>query len=59
MDGASYRVIAEVLLASQLISGRAWKTHDLRSRTIRLVKAGLELMCGGYHALLRPASRKK
>ena len=29
------------------------KTHDLRSRTIRLVQSGLNLMRGGYRALLR------
>ncbi|MCP3475592.1 DUF2285 domain-containing protein [Bradyrhizobium sp. CCGUVB1N3] len=59
MDGASYRAIAEVLFGSRRVSERAWKTHDLRSRVIRLVKAGLALMRRGYRALLRPASRKK
>ncbi|WP_377830666.1 DUF2285 domain-containing protein [Bradyrhizobium lupini] len=59
MDGASYRVIAEVLFGRKRIPERAWKTHELRSRTIRLVHAGLALMRGGYRALLRPPSRKK
>jgi hypothetical protein len=58
MDGASYRVIAEVLFGRKRIPERAWKTHDMRSRTIRLVRAGLDMMRGGYRALLRPASRK-
>ncbi|TWB51398.1 uncharacterized protein DUF2285 [Bradyrhizobium sacchari] len=40
-------------------NGRAWKTHDLRSRTLRLVKTGLELVYGGYRALLRLMSRKE
>lgn len=57
MDGASYRVIAEVLFGRKRIPERAWKTHELRSRTIRLVQAGLALMRGGYRALLRPSSR--
>ena len=59
IDGASYRVIAEVLFGRKHISESAWKTHELRSRTIRLVQAGLALMRGGYRALLRPPSRKE
>ncbi|WP_369726328.1 DUF2285 domain-containing protein [Bradyrhizobium sp. LLZ17] len=59
MDGASYRLIAEVLFGRKRIPERAWKTHELRSRTIRLVQAGLALMRGGYRALLRPPSRKE
>jgi len=59
MDGASYRVIAEALFGRIRIPERAWKTHELRSRTIRLVQAGLALMRGGYRALLRPSSRKE
>ncbi|WP_316397823.1 DUF2285 domain-containing protein [Bradyrhizobium sp. 33ap4] len=58
MDGASYRVIAEVLFGRQRVPERGWKTHDVRSRTIRLVKAGRELV-RGYRALLRPPSRKQ
>jgi hypothetical protein len=53
MEGASYRAIAEVLFGSRRILDRAWKSHDLRSRTIRLVNTGLALMRGGYRALLR------
>jgi hypothetical protein len=59
IDGASYRVIAEVLFGRKHIPESAWKTHELRSRTIRLVQAGLALMRGGYRALLRPPSRKE
>lgn len=59
LDGASYRVIAEVLFGRNRIPERAWKTHELRSRTIRLVQAGLALMRGGYRALLHPSSRSE
>lgn len=59
MDGASYRGIAEVLFGRKRIPERAWKTHELRSRTIRLVQAGSALMRGGYRALLRPSSRNE
>ncbi|MGY8681734.1 DUF2285 domain-containing protein [Bradyrhizobium sp. UFLA05-153] len=58
MDGASYRAVAETLFGSRRVSERAWKTHDLRSRVIRLVQTGLALMRGGYRAFLRPPSRK-
>jgi hypothetical protein len=59
MEGASYRVVAEVLFGRKRIPERAWKTHELRSRTIRLVQAGLALMRGGYRALLRPPARRE
>ena len=36
-EGNAYRVIAEVLFGAKRIPERAWKTHDLRNRTIRLV----------------------
>ncbi|WP_454645401.1 DUF2285 domain-containing protein [Bradyrhizobium liaoningense] len=52
--GGSYRVIAEALFGRKSIPDRAWKTHDLRNRTIRLVQGGLALMRGGYRKLLRP-----
>ncbi|WP_456684371.1 DNA -binding domain-containing protein [Bradyrhizobium elkanii] len=39
------------------IPDSAWKTHDLRSRTIRLVQSGLALARGGYRRLLRPSRR--
>lgn len=59
MDGASYREIAEALYDRKRISEGAWKTSEFRSGTIRLVRAGLGLMRGGYRRLLRPPSRKK
>jgi hypothetical protein len=55
--GSSYRMIAETLFGKKRIPDRAWKTHDLRNRTIRLVQGGLALMRGGYRKLLRPERR--
>jgi hypothetical protein len=52
--GMTYRAIAEGLFGTKRIPDRAWKTHDLRNRTIRLVQRGLALMRGGYRELLRP-----
>lgn len=59
MVGGNYRAIAEVLFGKKHIPERAWKTHDLRNRTIRLVQTGLALMRGGYRELLRQSRRKK
>ena len=59
VDGNTYRVIAEVLFGAKRIPERAWKTHDLRNRTIRLVQSGFALMRGGYRDLLRQSRRKK
>lgn len=58
-DGLSYRAIAEGLFGKKRIPERAWKTHDLRNRTIRLVQRGLALMRGGYRELLRPRRKEK
>ncbi|WP_348637480.1 DUF2285 domain-containing protein [Bradyrhizobium sp. ISRA430] len=55
--GGSYRIIAEALFGKKRIPDRAWKTHDLRNRTIRLVQGGIELMRGGYRKLLRPGRK--
>nr|WP_246754294.1 DUF2285 domain-containing protein [Bradyrhizobium diazoefficiens] len=55
--GGSYRTIAEALFGKKRIPDRAWKTHDLRNRTVRLVQGGLALMRGGYRKLLRPGRR--
>jgi hypothetical protein len=55
--GGTYRVIAEALFGKKRIPDRAWKTHDLRNRTIRLVQGGLALMRGGYRKLLRPGRK--
>jgi hypothetical protein len=54
-SGGTFRSIAEALFGKR-IPDRAWKTHDLRNRTIRLVQSGLALMRGGYRELLRPNS---
>jgi hypothetical protein len=52
--GCSYREIAEVLFGPNSVpAGRAWTNHDLRSRTIRLCRRGLDLVNGGYLNLLR------
>jgi hypothetical protein len=59
LDGNSYREIADGLFGEDGTPRRAWKTNDLRSRTIRLVQSGLALMRGGYRALLRSSSKKK
>ena len=56
-EGNSYRAIAEGLFGATQIPERAWKTHDLRNRTIRLVQTGSVLMRGGYRALLRRTMR--
>ncbi len=58
-EGNTYRTIAEVLFGSKRIPERAWKTHDLRNRTIRLVQSGLALMRGGYRELLRQSRRER
>ena len=58
-DGATYRAIAEALFGAKRIPERAWKTHDLRGRTIRLVANGYELMRGGYRKLLATFRRER
>ena len=58
-ENKSYRAIAEGLFGKKRIPDRAWKTHDLRNRTIRLVQRGLALMRGGYRKLLRPRRKDK
>lgn len=59
LQGNSYREIADGLFGKERTPPRSWKSHDLRSRTIRLVRSGLALVRGGYRALLHPPSRKK
>jgi len=50
----TYRAIAQALFgAARVPAGSGWKTHDLRDRTIRLARAGITLMQGGYLDLLR------
>jgi len=54
LSGESYRVIAQSLFRpARIPAGAAWKTHELRDRTIRLARVGLKLMRGGYLELLR------
>jgi hypothetical protein len=50
----SCREIAEVLFGPNSIpAGPEWNSHDLRGRTRRLCKRGLDLMQGEYRDLLR------
>jgi hypothetical protein len=57
--GSTYRATAEALFGKKRIPDHAWKTHDLRNRTVRLVQGGLALMRGGYRQLLRPGRKDK
>ena len=52
LDDATYREIASVLFGEADLSDRGWKSHDLRDRTIRLVRFGLGMMRSGYRGLL-------
>jgi hypothetical protein len=54
LAGETYRGIAQGLFGSTRVpTTTAWKTHELRDQTIRLVRAGIGLMRGGYLNLLR------
>lgn len=54
LAGVSYRAMAQSLFGrARIPAGASWKTHELRDRTIRLARAGLNLMRGGYLDLLR------
>ena len=55
---ATYRELAQVLFSGPQDPDH-WKTHELRDRTIRLVRTGFDLMRGGYRALLRISTRRK
>ncbi len=58
--GASYRHLAAGLFGPERVPvGAAWKTHDLRGRTMRLVADAIRLRDGGYRALLRLGPRVK
>jgi hypothetical protein len=60
LAGETYRTIAQGLFGERRTpSGASWKTHDLRDRTIRLVRTGLHLMRGGYLELLSPHHRRR
>ncbi len=58
LAGVGYRDIALVLFGDRVPRDAAWRTHALRSFTIRLVQDGRALMRGGYLRLLRPDRRK-
>ncbi len=51
-ENASYRDIAEALFGAGRMPERGWKTHDLRDRTVRLVRLGHAMMQDGYRRLL-------
>jgi hypothetical protein len=60
LAGEAYRTIAQGLFGERRVpSGASWKTHDLRDRTIRLVRSGLHLMRGGYLELLTHHRRRR
>jgi len=60
LAGHSYRVIAQGLIGETPVpAGPGWKTHDIRDRTIRLCRRGLELMRGGYLDLLRHRPKRR
>jgi hypothetical protein len=52
-SGASYRTLAGVLFGERRVEQEEWKTSSLRDATIRLARAGLQLMERGYLKLLR------
>ena len=58
LAGVGYRDIALVLFGDRVPQDAAWRTHVLRSFTIRLVQDGRALMRGGYLRLLRPDRRR-
>ena len=59
LDDASYREIAGALFGDAGVSDRGWKSHDLRDRTIRLVRFGLGMMRAGYRRLLLYPYRRR
>jgi len=59
LDDATYREIASALFGDAGVSDRGWKGHDLRDRTIRLVRFGLGMMHSGYRRLLLYPYRRR
>ena len=59
LEDATYREIASVLFGEAGLSGRGWKGHDLRDRTIRLVRFGFGMMHLGYRRLLLYPYRRR
>ncbi len=55
LEDASYREIAGGLFGDDAIPESHWRHHDLRDRTVRLVRYGVSMMQGEYrHLLLYP-----
>ena len=59
LAGADYREIARAVFGDHVPDGAEWRTHSLRSATIRLVQEGRALMRGGYLKLLCPDRRER
>ena len=59
LDDATYREIASAIFGDASVSDRGWKSHDLRDRTIRLVRFGLGMMHSGYRRLLLYPYRRR
>lgn len=59
LDDATYREIASALFGDTGVPDRGWKSHDLRDRTIRLVRFGLGMMRSGYRGLLLHPYRRR
>src|SRR6185437_7929240 len=59
LEAASYREIAGALFGIGRLPERGWKSHDLRDRTIRLVRLGIDMMQGGYRLLLLHPYRRR
>jgi hypothetical protein len=59
LDDATYRGMASALFSHPGVSDRGWKSHDLRDRTIRLVRLGLGMMRSGYRRLLLYPYRRR
>lgn len=51
--GDSYRAIAASIFGEAAASADLWRTSSVRATTIRLVKAGRDMMAGGYLKLVR------
>ncbi len=56
-EGATYRVIAEVMFPQHHIEAACWVGNPVRETTIRLARDGAKLVQGGYRMLLRHPRR--
>jgi hypothetical protein len=59
LEEASYRDIAGTLFGDDVVPDQGWKSHDLRDRTVRLVRYGVSMMQGGYRQLLLYPFRRR